>query len=256
MSSEAARQVRQQGHKDAEYFASILGNEAKIFIDPQAKKDVDFHGFGFSVKSGQKKWQIFLYSLSRLENDTIFQGIDGLGNLLADCLKVFPERFEDYRQNKDTYKKQLAVKMRELRAKLEDKRVLKAFLEKSIFNGEEVRFLAIKVEDIFHVFENSDVVNKLSELIRVENSKARTFGQYDAQKVVFKVGGKTIGEIEVRTDSNIHYRELKFWLSKNEIFRILKLCFSVLGSFQEGKVILYGKQDNKHMKNLKKFLRT
>ncbi len=55
-----------------------------------------------------------------------------------------------------------------------------------------------------------DVVKVLSEKISVENSKARQKGQIDDQKVVFKVDKRTIGEIEMRNDSDVHYREVNF----------------------------------------------
>jgi len=63
-----------------------------------------------------------------------------------------------------------------------------------------------------------DVVKVLSEKISVENSKARQKGQIDDQKVVFKVDKRTIGEIEMRNDSDVHYREVKFWLNKDKTF--------------------------------------
>ncbi|HPB33524.1 MAG TPA: hypothetical protein PLW61_02010 [Caldisericia bacterium] len=67
-----------------------------------------------------------------------------------------------------------------------------------------------------------DVVKVLSEKISVENSKARQKGQIDDQKVVFKVDKRTIGEIEMRNDSDVHYREVKFWLNKDKTFKILQ----------------------------------
>jgi len=74
MTSEQAKEVRQRGHEDAKEFAIRLGIGREFRSDPQAKKDViDTQGLSYSVKSGVKKWQIFLYSRKRFENNTEFQ---------------------------------------------------------------------------------------------------------------------------------------------------------------------------------------
>lgn len=61
MSSERAREVRRKGHDDAHEFAVFLGIGKEYKTDLRAKKDViDSEGRSYSVKSGEKKWQIFL----------------------------------------------------------------------------------------------------------------------------------------------------------------------------------------------------
>jgi len=84
-----------------------------------------------------------------------------------------------------------------------------------------------------------DVVKVLSEKISVENSKARQKGQIDDQKVVFKVDKRTIGEIEMRNDSDVHYREVKFWLNKDKTFKILQENIQNRSLLKEN-VIIYG----------------
>lgn len=43
---------------------------------PRAKKDViDLEGRSYSVKSGEKKWQIFLYGKTRFEGNYVFKGM-------------------------------------------------------------------------------------------------------------------------------------------------------------------------------------
>lgn len=215
MFHQQASYVKLQGHKDAKEFAELLGIGKEFKSDPQAKKDViDSEGYSYSVKSGNKKWQIFLYSKSRFEKDFTFKGMNGVGDLLLKCIESFPEKRSDYIRNKIFYKNQLQEPMKQLCEKLKEKRLLAAFLDKSMFNSGEVNFLVVKDENIFHIFMNEDVVNTLTDNIEVENSKARVEGQVDNQKVVFKLEGKTIGEIEMRNESDIHYREVKFWLSK------------------------------------------
>lgn len=253
MTSEQARKVRQAGYDDAKKFAYLIGLLSDYQNDPQAKKDViDLSGDAHSVKSGVKKWQIFLYSPSRFKKDTIFRRLNGLGQLLLDCLNVFPNTFEEYKQNKLHYKSMLRQPMQKLKERLQNKETLKAFFEKSFFNAGEVSYLTIKYNDFFHVFRNDDVVKILTENIGVENSKGE-------QKVIFKIENTnpktvkrfpaiTIGEIEMRNDSIMHFKEIKFWMSKDKTFELLKTnIFSV--KKVKSKLFLYGKA----LKTFKKY---
>ncbi|HOK41058.1 MAG TPA: hypothetical protein PLD27_08485 [bacterium] len=149
------------------------------------------------------------------------------------------------------YKKNLQKIMRELCQKLKEKRLLEAFIDKSMFNSGEVDFLVIKESDIFHVFYHSDVVKILSNNYSVENSKARGKNQIDDQKVVFKVSDKTQEEIEMRNDSEIHYREVKFWLDKKLTFNLLKSQINKVKKLSVN-IILYGKSINKLSKYILK----
>ena len=84
-----ARAYRQKGHDDALQFALHLGLDRDYQRDPKAKKDViDPSGDAHSVKSGEKKWQIFLYRRSRFETDYGFQGMNGIGTLLIGILEM------------------------------------------------------------------------------------------------------------------------------------------------------------------------
>lgn len=223
MTSENARRVRQQGHDDALEFAKLIGLSTDYKNDLQAKKDViDLSGDGHSVKSSKKKWQIFLYSASRFDKDIIFKRLNGLGQLLLDCINVFPKEYEDYKNNKKFFKEKLKEPMIKLKEKLANVDTLEAFLNKSLFNAGEVNYLTIKDTNVFYIFRNNDVLNGLRKCIKVENSRARREGQMSAQKVVFKYEGTTIGEIEMRNDSKVHNREIKFWLDKIKTIKLLK----------------------------------
>lgn len=227
MTSEQARNVRQSGHDDAREFAILIGLSSDYKNDPQAKKDViDLAGDAHSVKSGKKKWQIFLHSPSRFEKDAIFKRLNGLGRLFSDCLNVFPNEFKGYKKNKAYFKNLLKIPMQALKEKLQNKETLHVFMEKSFFNAGEVSYLTIKDNDSFYVFRNSDVVKVLSENSSVENSKGE-------QKVIFKTENAnpktlkrfprtTIGEIEIRTDSEVHFKEMKFWMGKDKTLGLLK----------------------------------
>lgn len=248
MTSEKASFVKRKGHLDAAEFALFLGIGKEYKSEPQAKKDViDSEGHSYSVKSGEKKWQIFLYGKTRFEKDYTFKGMDGLGDLFLKCIDNFPESRKKYLSNKEMYKKKLQKIMKMLCLKLKDKRVLAAFIDKSIFNSGEVDFLVIKEREIFYVFWNREVVDILSNSYEVENSKARGKGQFDDQKVIFKVSGKTHGEIEMRNDSEIHYREIKFWLDKKLTFELLKSKIKEFKNLNE-KIVFCGKTIKKLLK--------
>ena len=226
MTSEQAGRVRQAGHDDAKEFAKLIGLQEDYQNDLQAKKDVvDLSGDAHSVKSGKKKWQIFLYSKSRFENDIVFRRLNGLGELLLNCLGVFPEKREIYLENKHLYKQKLESQMVKLKEVLQKKETLCAFLWKSFFNAGEVAYLTIKQNNEFHIFKSDEVVELLTDNIKVINSRGN-------QKVVFKVENKnpkskktfpyvSIGEIEMRNDSDVHYREIKFWIFKVKTFDLL-----------------------------------
>ncbi len=248
MSHEKASYVKLQGHRDAQEFAELLGIGKEFKSDPKAKKDViDYEGYSYSVKSGEKKWQIFLYSKSRFEEDYTFKGMNGIGEIMLKCIESFPEDRNEYVKNKIVYKQKLQEPMRKLCEKLKQKRLLGAFLDKSIFNSGEVDFLVVKDKEVFHIFLNKDVINVLTNNFEVENSKARSEGQLDAQKVVFKINGRTIGEIEMRNESEIHYREIKFWLSKPMTLELLKTNIKNAQNFSD-RIVVYGSAINKLLK--------
>lgn len=245
MTSEKASYVKRKGHADAREFAELLGIGKEYKSEPQAKKDViDLEGRSYSVKSGEKKWQIFLYGKTRFEQDYTFRGMNGLGNLFLQCIKSFPESRSEYLENKEVYKKKLQLPMRKLCQKLNKKRLLAAFIDKSMFNSGEVDFLVIKEEGIFYVFWGREVVEILTNNFKVENSKARGKNQYDAQKVILKVSGKTYGEIEMRNDSEGHYRQVKFWLDKKLTFNLLNSQIQKIKNLTQ-RIILYGNAINK-----------
>ena len=224
----AARKYRQKGHDDALQFALLIGLKADYKNDKKAKKDViDPSGDAHSLKSGQKKWQIFLYTRSRFIEDPTFGAMNGIGEILVRCIDSFPECYADYTgARKLQAKEKLREPMRDLKEKLSHKSRLKAFLSKSIFNSGEVNYLTVKHEYQYHVFLNKDVIELLSRKLTVENSKARQKGQVDEQKVLLKYNNINIGEVEMRNDSKIHYREIRFNMYKP---RVMNMLFEGMG---------------------------
>lgn len=245
LSSEGARWVRQSGHNDALEFAISIGLPRDYQNDPKAKKDViDLSGDAHSVKSGQKKWQIFLYGLGRFESDDAFRVMNGIGDLLIECIKSFPPTFAEYEADKIAAKQRLRVPMLALFAKLSEKPRLRAFFNKSLFNGGEVNYLTVKHKGIFHIFLNEDVIDVLGANLEVANSRAISAGNIPEQKVIFRYGGVNLAELEMRNDSRVHYREIRFNMVKPKVMDLLLDKIPVTKTFNE-KVVVHGNASKK-----------
>ncbi|MDR2034544.1 MAG: hypothetical protein LBP89_07940 [Helicobacteraceae bacterium] len=248
MSSDQAREVRAKGHADARQFALLIGLPNDYKNDLKAKKDViDHNGDAHSVKSGKAWWQIFLYSLNRIRSDYAFTAMNGVGQLIGECLNCFPQDRSDYLMDKARYKKALEIPMKQISDKLQDKKRLAAFLAKSFFNGNEVQFLTIKHNDKYHIFYYKNVIDTLCENFTITNSVAHQKDQFNNQKVLFKIDDKNAGELEVRTDSDVHYREIKFRLNKLKVLTLLQLKIAskdepikINGADVNNKLIRYG----------------
>ena len=245
MTTEKARFVRTEGHKDALEFALSLGLKNDYKNDPQAKKDViDLSGDSYSVKSGSKRWQIFLYHKSRFETDDAFQSMNGIGQILIKCIELYPENFKDYQKNKKFYKEKLRFLMKELLEKFQEKRRVRTFLGKSIFNGGEVNYLAVKHDNIFHVFTYKEVIRAFADNLGITNSKARSKKETSEQKVLFKYKGNNLGELEMRNSGSNHYKEVLFVMNK---LKVLDLLFEKIPMKKKlnNKVLLYGESERK-----------
>src|SRR3989344_4285425 len=240
LTAEGARAVRQKGYDDALEFALAIGLPTDYKNDPQAKKDViDPSGDAHSVKGGEKKWQVFLYGLGRFKSDHAFIVMNGIGDLLAECINVFPPTYAEYQRDKIAAKERLRVPMVKLAEKLKERARLKAFLNKSLFNGGEVNYLTIKQDGVFRVFLNKDVVDAFGDNLEVCNSKAISAGQMPEQKVLLRYNGKNLGELEMRNDSDIHYREVRFNMIKPKVMKLLFEKIFKPTKFKN-KVLVYG----------------
>lgn len=207
MSSKVASQKKLSGHAAEHTFAQLIGGQVNKG-SPQDKKDViDAQHRAHSVKQGQY-WQIFLYRRSRLETNTILRGIGGIADALIACLDAFPEARKDYLADKIKCKLALQEPMRNLCHIMQDAETLRAFYDKALFNGGEVNYLSVLQDDVWHIFPALFVVTYLANL-EIANSRAITATQFSDQKVLIK-DGTNLGEIEVRNDSDTHYREAKF----------------------------------------------
>ncbi len=119
----------------------------------------------------------------------------------------------------------------------------KNFLKKAFLSNGEVKYLTIKENEIFHIFDGNQVINVIDKSTYLENSKKTKKGDFDSQKVVFKLNDSniTIGEIEMRNDSNIHYRQIKYWMSRDKTLELLK---EKITKKKMHSLILYGEARN------------
>ena len=240
--SDQARKYRQDGHDNATIFALLIGLDTEYLNDKKAKKDViDPSGDAHSVKSGAKKWQIFLYGRSRFVEDDGFQALNGIGTLLIHCIDAFPPSYAEYKKNPAIYKERLKTPMRELKDRFQRKALLRAFLSKSIFNAGEVDYLTVLDldNDKYHVFYNKDVVKYLGDNFEVENSRKRARGQFSDQKVLFRYEGLNVGELEMRNDSNRHYQEVRFNMNKP---KVMEMLYKFVADKEEynSEILVYG----------------
>jgi hypothetical protein len=235
---EKARAYRQEGHDNALLFALEIGLDKEYRNDRSAKKDViDPSGDAHSVKSGQKKWQIFLYGRNRFLTDDGFLALDGVGGLLIHCIDAFPPSYDEYRKDPTAAKERLKTPMRELKDRFQRKALLRAFLMKAFFNGGEVNYLTILHEGIFRVFLNTDVVKTMGECFEVVNSKAARQGEFDDQKVLFRFNGLNVGELEMRNDSPIHYQEVRFNMNVQPTMSLLLDKIPRVGALPSSKIV-------------------
>ncbi len=245
MDSETASLKKIGGHMYEFDFADLIGGEVNAG-NQQGKKDVIDKSHRFHSVKGGKWWQIFLYRRSHWEKNTVFRGLGNIAQIMIECLDAFPPSRDDYVEAKDKHKELLREPMRNLLAELRNEDIFPAFLSKGIFNDGEVDYLTIRRSDeVFHVFEKSDVITSLVKAFELRNSMARTSDQRGEQKVIFRADrgdGRIVnaGEIEVRNDSATHYREMKCRFNGDLIYSLLTREMPDKVSKHE-KVIAYGK---------------
>jgi len=236
-SRKKAREGRQAGLTREEEFAKAIGGEKND--DSQTKTDVfDPSGGTHSVKSGSTKWQIFLYGENRFTTDP---GFAVIGNLLVACINVFPKDRDKYESNERKHKRKLKPYMEAICKKLQNKKRLRDFFEKSIFNGREVKYLTILYESKFHILYRSQVLDKFINNLIVENSKATKEGEMDSQKVIFKYNNENLAELEMRNDSDKHYRQIRFNMIVPKAVDLLLLNSKLKKEKFNNKVLVYGK---------------
>ena len=248
MTSTAASYKKRTGHINERSFAYLVDGD--VVGDRTDKTDViDQEHNTYTVKGGEW-WQIFLYGRDRFVTNTEFRMIGNIANLFIDCLDAFPENRSDYLEDKIYFKKRLQGPMRQLKDEICKPTIFPQLLSKAIFNGDEVNYLSILPKELsgqsilpdqkhFHLFSAADVVSLLSTELSIENSRARGRGQMDAQKVIFRYRNRNVGEIEIRTDSNVHYRQAKWRFNAPAILSLLRSNLDVT-HVEDRQVSVYG----------------
>ncbi|HET6864185.1 MAG TPA: hypothetical protein VFH37_03250, partial [Candidatus Saccharimonadales bacterium] len=95
-------------------------------------------------------------------------------------------------------------------------------------------------DGIFHVFLNQDVIDVLGNNLEVRNSRAISAGQFPEQKVLFRYNGINLGELEMRNDSPVHYREIRFNMIKPKVMGLLFTNIPETDRYSS-KVYIYGR---------------
>jgi len=246
MTTEAARRVKLSGHEAEKEFADLIGGQ--IYPGTRKKDVIDAQNNIHSVKSGDKKWQVFLYGKKRFEDSIGFLG----ARLFINCIDCFPEARRDYLNNKTKCKLKIQPKMRTLKDLLESSNPIflhsnkLVFFQEAVFHSSEVDYFTVKENNLFHVFDANEVIRVINDFTVVANSKAIQGDQMDDQKVIFILSDKdiTIGEIEMRNDSEVHYRQVKFWLDREITLNLLKDKIKPARK-KSTRIIAYGKAINK-----------
>jgi hypothetical protein len=131
-------------------------------------------------------------------------------------------------------KQQLAVATRSVCEALHEKTYLRQFLGEALFNNTEVSFLAVKdstykKDEQFKVFLRDDVLDILTSRLFPTLSKAGHVPEdynVPGQKTLlcYKTNSgatKNIVEIEIRNDSHVHYRQVRFNMYSKDTLSIL-----------------------------------
>jgi hypothetical protein len=258
-SSDQASTYKKQGHTDEKIFSDLIGGIVKKGEHTGKTDVIGPDGKTYSVKGGEKKWQIFLYAYDRIKNDKDFHQIKDLGINLVNSLDSFPNKYVIYEQDKkkclslineyikinnakssikdisliskiidenNSYfssKLKLMNSNKELLKTLENNDTLRFFLDKSIFNLREVDRISIKMNNKFLVFDKSDVLDILSENLSIKLSSSgnrKTDLNIDGQKIIM-FHKSNIVELEVRNDSDKHFRQLRFNMIKPKAVNLL-----------------------------------
>jgi len=258
-SSSISSEKKLGGHSREEIFAGHIGGSVITGIQKADVKDKS--GNLYSVKSGKKwQLFLYSFKrISKSEHLKVLQ--DCLESFTSDTKKYFEDRVRciEYKENYvrthgkektkqlsnscieealgyNEYvnsKKNLKEKTKVVREALNDPVVLRSFLKEAIFNNDEVSMLAIKDttyknDNLFKIFAREDVLDILCKELFVDVSKAGNVPEdynVDGQKTLLKYlkngKSKNIGEIEVRNDSEIKYKSMRFNMYSEDALRLL-----------------------------------
>ena len=277
-SSKHASSYKIGGHERELRFANLINGTVKIGTQKRDVTGAD--GTKYSVKGGDKHWQIMLYSEGKFQEEEWGE----LGPLFTDIINCFPKKKEEYLKARENAKdkmydylsresgklidqkypmgklenlfpdvnwkshrdnlrnnqrllKQIVGEdnlyllpkfklqpiARKMKAKFNEKGQIRNFLEKSVFENNEVDKLAIEENDNFLIFDKSDFLDIFENNLKPYNSIAGK-GIYDInlddQKTVLK-GSVNYVELELRNDKS-SYRNIRFNMKVKSTIKLLK----------------------------------
>jgi hypothetical protein len=155
-------------------------------------------------------------------------------------------------------KSKLAEASEKVSELLKDKVFLRKFLSEALFNNEEVSYLAIRdstylQDNIYRTFDREDVLDIFSKMLVPASSKAGNVPEdfnVPGQKTLLRYNlkgnvDKNIVEIEIRNDSNTHYRQVRFNMYSKDALILLTDGLKDLPSVSPRKGLqFYGRASN------------
>lgn len=220
MSSDKASKVKKDGHTNEDDFAKLL--PGSIVVPGTGKTDIEYKGYSFSLKKECKRIQMALYSI---KSKNWINTSESAGKC-KECLKIYPEKYEDYLIKKDEYKELLREKMVNLKEHLSVKENLYEFLNLIIFKNGDVDFLVMKDKNLQYIYHSTDVLKILLDNVEISNSQALKVGNVPEQKVIIKSQNKknkltNLIEIEIRNSSKQHYAQMLCVCNRDNLFELL-----------------------------------
>ena len=233
MSSEKASRIKLRGHNKEFLFADLIGGEVRKGTN---KIDVvDSKGRTYTIKGGSEvkgkegregRWQLFMFSKSKFLKEENFPARE----FMLEILNIFPKDRDEYLKNEEPVKEKVGQCMVDLKNYWANKDEVYRFFDKSIFNF-NIDYLVIYHDDIFHIFERTEILNILKENLIPRTSKGN-------QKVVFDFNGKLAIELEVRKSIG-KYPSMLLSSNKSKILDILIENINSKENFSRS-LVLYG----------------
>jgi hypothetical protein len=234
MSSEKASIVKKAGHFNETEFASLIGGQV---IPGQGKADVVKNGINFSLKKICKRIQVALYS----RNSKHWAESSQSAMMCKDILTIYPESFDDYKNNKDHFKALLREKMVAFKDHLCDPVNLKEYLGLVFTNSGEVQYIVMKDGTNQYIFDSTEAIDTIVKCAQVVNSKARKAGDTPEQKALVIIpkgkGHRNLIELEIRNSSNGHYAEFLCVCNRDQLFELLTTSITEEAIFKDNLVV-------------------
>jgi len=246
MSSEKASRVKTRGNRKEDIFARLING--MVFRGTEKSDVINPYRQLFSIKgSSEKKGgdgkdgriQIFQYRKSRFEKKEKDFPAGDIINKIFDC---YPPTYDEYQNNKEQVKNNVAVFMEELKNFLLNEENKRLFLNRAVFST-NVDFFVVYDDDIFHIFDKEDVLNTFIKNLEVDNSSTK-------QKVVLKYK-KICMEIEMRTTNDGKYPTIFIPSTKSVLMGLLTETIKEQKKF-DNTIWLYGNAIKKYKHYLPK----